>query len=136
MRTSTSNSYQSVPVDPFAFVHPQKHKLLRGFELVWLCHKQTLEDVAEVPDVELVVEVCCCLSEIGSDLFKPVSAVLFYVLRLRRPRIAIRYLIEITDYTPSIDVVPMRVELVGIHLHQQRGAHLTVQPERSFDHVA
>lgn len=58
-------------------MHPQKHKLLRRFELVWLCHKQTLEDVAEMPDVELVVEVCRRLSEIGSYLFKSVSVVLF-----------------------------------------------------------
>lgn len=57
-------------------MHPQKDKLLRRFELVWLCHKQTLEDVAEMPDVELVVEIRCCLSEIGSDLFKPVNAAL------------------------------------------------------------
>lgn len=73
--TPISYSHQSVTIDPFAFVHPQEHKLLRRFELVWLCHKQTLEDVAEMPDVELVVEICCCLSEIGSDLFKPVNAV-------------------------------------------------------------
>lgn len=64
----STNSYQSIPVDPLAFVHPQKHKLLRRFELVWLCHKQSLEHVAEMSDVELVVEVSRCLPEIGSNL--------------------------------------------------------------------
>lgn len=49
-------------------MHPQQHELLRCFELVWLCHQKTLEDVAEVPDVELIVEVCRCLPEIRSNL--------------------------------------------------------------------
>lgn len=51
-------------------MHPQKHELLRRFELVWLCHEQSLEHVAEMPDVELVMEVSRCLPEIGSNLPK------------------------------------------------------------------
>lgn len=51
-------------------MHPQKHELLRRFELIWLRHEQPLEHVAEVPDVKLVVEVCCCLPEIRSNLCK------------------------------------------------------------------
>lgn len=50
-------------------MHPQKYELLRRLELIWLRHKQSLEHVAEVPDVELVVKVCCCLPEIRSNLF-------------------------------------------------------------------
>lgn len=110
-----SDSYQSVPVDPFAFMHPQKHKLLRRFELVRLCHKQPLEDVAEMPNVELVVEVCCRLSEIGSDLFKPDSVVLFvcYVYEGHVSQTSTSQKIAAT-HTSSIDIVPRCVKFGAI----------------------
>lgn len=119
-------------------MHPQKYKFLRRFELVWLCHKQPLEDVAEMPDVELVVEVRCCLSEIGGHLFNPVNAVLFVyvVFEGRAPQSSSLWNFTVS-HTPSFDVVP-RCMKTRCHLPSTniRGAHLTVKPERSFDHIA
>lgn len=60
--------YQSIPVDPLAFMHPQVHKLLGCLELVWLSDEQSLKHVTEVPDVELVVKVCCGLPKICCNL--------------------------------------------------------------------
>lgn len=72
--------YQPVPVDPLALMHPKKHELLRRFELVRLCDEQSLEHVTQVPDVELVVEIRCCLPEVCSNLLTPNGALAIFKL--------------------------------------------------------
>lgn len=44
------------------------HEFFCDLELIWLCNKQALEHIAEMSDIELVVEVRRSLPEIGSDL--------------------------------------------------------------------
>lgn len=62
--------HQSIAIHAFAFVHPQVYKLFRRLELVRLSNKQSLEHIAEVPDVEFVVEICCSFPEACRNLRK------------------------------------------------------------------
>lgn len=64
------SSYQSVSVDTLAFMHPQVHEFLGCLELIWLSDQKSLEHIAEMPDVELVVEVRCRLTEVRCDLLE------------------------------------------------------------------
>lgn len=125
-------------------MHPQKYEFLRRFELVWLRHEQSLEHVAEVPDVEFVVEVCCCLPEIRSNLFthsqfRVIDGVMFWT----------SIAMDLGATTTSFEAKAVRVaNQVSIMFRgvcsldaidappHTRGAHLAVKSERSFDHVA
>lgn len=48
-------------------MHPQAHQLVRILELSRVCQKQSLEDVRDVSEVELVVEIDSCLTEARDD---------------------------------------------------------------------
>lgn len=42
---------------------PESDELVRFLELSWLGQEQTLEDVCQMPDIELIMEVDGCFSE-------------------------------------------------------------------------
>ena len=45
-------------------MQPQVNELLGILELIRIRHKQTLEHVRDVSNIELIMEILCCLAEI------------------------------------------------------------------------
>lgn len=53
-----AGTYQSIAIHPFAFVKPKADQLLSLNKVERVCLEQALEDIGQVPHVELVVEIC------------------------------------------------------------------------------
>ena len=49
-------------------MNPQLDQVVWLLDGLWLGSQQTLEDVGQMPDIELVVEVHCSLPEVSLDL--------------------------------------------------------------------
>lgn len=63
-------TYQSITVHPFAFMKPKTDQLLSLHKVGRMCLEQALEDIGEVPHIELVVEICRRFTERVAHLMR------------------------------------------------------------------
>ena len=60
-------------------MEPQVRKLLGRTKLLRIRYKETLEHIGDMPDIELVMEVCGCLAELLTDRGVQSESGLLYV---------------------------------------------------------
>lgn len=73
---------EPISEDSLALMDPESYQVFRLFNCIYFSLKQSLEDICQVTNIELIVEVLCSLSELVRHVSKQLESALHQGLNL------------------------------------------------------